>query len=189
MLADKSAGAGEGIVLPYKSDGICKPSLSDKGYISRYIHMSGAEGHTGHGLRCHAGTALMLHMLLIILTAVKHALKHHLRCLIAYGTIRSLSHGPGCILDDVNGLIISLAVQHVTEKLVELHKSYTAGCTLTTGLSMAHLNKDPRDIHRAKSGRACHYPLLEVLIDGLDDKLRLTGCKNLQSAHKYITSD
>ena len=189
MLTYESAGAGEGIVLSDERDGVSKTSFPYKRYIARDIHMGGAECHAGNGLGCHAGAALMSDMLFIVLTAVEHALKHHACRFIAYGAVCRLHDGSGSILNDIDGSVISLAVKYRCEELVELHKPDAAGRTLSAGLGMAHLHEYPCDIYRAESRRARHYPLLEVLVDRLDHKLRLTRRKYLKSAHKKITSD
>ena len=87
MFAYEGAGGGEGIVLPDQADGIRISFLPDQGDISRDIHMGRAQGHAGHRLGGHTGTAAVLHMLHILVPVAGQPLIDHIGRLISNGAV------------------------------------------------------------------------------------------------------
>ena len=91
MLAYEGAGGGEGIVLPDQADGVRIPALPDsggyQGDVAGDVHMGRAQGHAGHRLGGHTGTAAVLHMLHILVPVAGQPLIDHIGRLISNGAV------------------------------------------------------------------------------------------------------
>ena len=69
MLTDEAAGGRKWIVLADQTDGIGVAAFAYQGNIAWDIHMCWAKGNARNRLRVVAGTAALMNVFLIVLTA------------------------------------------------------------------------------------------------------------------------
>ena len=139
MLADKGAGRRERVVLTNELDRILIPTGTDKGNITRNIHMCRTQRNAGYRLGQSAGAAVVAHMLLIIIPEALHAPQYHVGGFVADGTVCGIRNGLGGLFNAVNGVERGTVAQDVIHQPCKLAQTDTAGRAFAAGLRMAKL--------------------------------------------------
>ena len=190
MLADIGTGGRERIVLADELDRVGIPSGADEGDVARDVDMSRTQGDTRHRLGQSARTAVVLDMFDVIVAEALDAAQNHGGGLIADGTVGGIRNGARGLFDPRNGVQRRAFAEDVVHQVGELAESDAAGHTLAAGLGMAELEEAKRDINRAESRRAGGNTPFEVLIQTLDDLLRLIRGFQTESAqiHSLLVS-
>ena len=183
MLADVSAGGGEGIVLADQLHGVSAAALMNQSHIAGDIHGSRTLCHTGDGILHAAQAAAGLHMLLKVIPEGHQCVQHQLTGIDTDGAVGGVHNHLSGGLDPVQNVCIGLAVQNLANHLGQLIQADTAGNTLTTGLSLAQIQEVQGHIHRAQAGRIGFNPALHAAVNLLDDCLSLSGHFYFKSTH------
>ena len=181
MLADVSAGRGEGIVLADESHGVCIAAVFDQHKVARNIHARGTQRHAGNALAHAAETAVAQDMLFIVVAEALYTVEHQSRRVAADGAVGAVDDHMRQTLDDRNGLHRRLALKHQFHQLRELAETDAAGNALAAGLRMAKIQKALGKIHRTKARRACGNTPLHIAVQPVNNGLRVGGRHNIKS--------
>ena len=185
MLTDTAAGAGEGIVLPDQADGIFVPAGADQRHVARDVHACGTLGNARHGLIQVAGAASREDMGLIVVPEAADAFEHHLRSLIADGTVCRVRNDLGGGLDEIQRLQRGVPVENVVDQKPQLPQPNAARHAFATRLGVAELQKSRCQIHRAQAWRAGNDAVFQVPVERLHHGLGTAGRIEFQSAHTF----
>ena len=183
MLADVSAGDGEGIVLANQLHSVSAAALMDQSHIAGDVHGSGALCHTGNGILHAAQAAAGLHMLLKIIPEGNQCVQHQLAGINTDGAVSGVHNHLSGGLNPIQNIRIGLSVQNFTNHLGQLIQANTAGNALTTGLSLTQIQEVQGHIHRAQAGRIGFNPTLHAAVNLLDNSLSLSGHFYFKSTH------
>ena len=170
MLADKTAGCGERVILPDQPDGVPIPSLAHQRNVPGNVHVCGTQGNTGDGLAVGAGAAAVLDVLHIVVAVADQSLVNHVRGFITDGAVRGFHNGKGGLLHDFQSLHCRVAVQYIPDQLVQLSETDPAGRAFSAGLGMAQFQKRPGHIYRTQSRRAGFDSSLQIFVKLFYDK-------------------
>ena len=182
MLADIGAGRGEGIVLADQAHCISAATLPYQRHVAGDIHAGGTQCHTGNGILQARQTAVVLHVLLVVIPEALQPLHHQTGGVTADGTVGGVDDTAGGLFDDGDGLHGSLAVQHLIDQQRQLPQPDPAGDTFAAGLCMAQLQKRQGHIHRTQARRAGGNAPLHIPVKPFHHGLGPAGCLDIQSA-------
>ena len=79
------------------------------------------------------------------------------------------------------------AVENLTHQCTQLSKTNAAGHTFAARLRVAQLQKGQRHIDGTQSRRTGRDPALHILVQPVNDSLRLTRGFDIESAQGYFT--
>ena len=139
MLADKGTGRRERVVLADELDRILISTGTDKGNITRNIHMCRTQCNTGYRLGQSAGAAVVAHVFLIIIPESLHAPQYHVGGFVADGTVCGIRNGLGGFFNAVNGVQCGTVAQDVIHQPCKLAQTDAAWRAFATGLCVAKL--------------------------------------------------
>ena len=182
VLADVSAGGGEGVVLPDQAHRVGAASLAHQRHVARHIHARGAQRHAGHRQLQARQTSMVLDVLLVVVAEALQSVQHQPGRIAADGAVGGVQRGTGGLFDDVDSAHVGGAVQHRGDELAQLPQTDAAGHALAAGLCVAQMQERQRHVHGAQTrgtgGDAALYIAVEVIYHGL----RAAGTLDVKSA-------
>jgi len=186
MFTDVGTDRWERIVLADQFQGLFVMAFPDQGDIAGDIHMGRAGGDTGYWMAESADTAAVEHMFFIIFPEASDSLQHHIRCLIADGTVRRISDHLGSILDQIDGFQGRRPFQHLLDQGFQLSQPHPARDTFPAALGMAEAQEIQRHIHRTEPRRTGTDPAVHILIQAVQDRLGPSRGLDLQTTHDFL---
>ena len=182
MLADIGAGRGERIVLADEPHRVGAASLAHQRHIAGHVHPGGTQGHAGHGQLQAGETAMMFHVLLIVIPEALQPVQHQPRRVASDGAVGGVQDAAGRLLDNGDGIHRPRAVQHGGDELAELSQADAAGHALAAGLGVAQLQKRQGHIHRAQARRTGGDTALHIAVEVIHHRLGAAGILDVKPA-------
>jgi len=125
---------------------------------------------------------VVLHMVHIVVPEALKAAQDQLRCVASDGAVSRGDDGPRRFFDGVDGQHGARSVEHLPHQYAQLAKSNAAGHAFAARLRVAQLQKCQRHIDRTKSRRTGRDPALHILVQPVNDRLRLARGFDIESA-------